>query len=88
VATRKGQPDRPPQPDLELRDEDCTSPRGLVEPACVGGVTIENNSSASTMEGRGSWHYIRTVSRHPGYDGASIRDFKVRYNTFETSVAL
>ncbi len=55
-----------------------------------GGVTIENNVfEHSTMEDRDSWHYTGLVlSGSLAYDGASLRGFKVRYNTFEQAVGL
>ena len=55
-----------------------------------GGVTIENNVfEHSTMENRASWHYYGLyIAASLAYDGEPLRGFKVRYNTFETSVLL
>ena len=55
-----------------------------------GGATIVNNVFGhSRMPERGSWHYYGLVFGGTlAYDGAPLRNFKVRYNTFETSVAL
>jgi hypothetical protein len=55
-----------------------------------GGVTIENNVfEHSRMEEPGSWHYYGLLfGGQLRYDGAPLRNLKVRYNTFETSVSL
>jgi len=55
-----------------------------------GGVTLENNVFAhSRMEEHGSWHYYGLLfGGQLAYDGAPLKNLKVRYNTFETSVAL
>ena len=65
-------------------------PRRLVGPPPYGGVTIENNVfEHSTMENRASWHYYGLyIAASLAYDGEPLRGFKVRYNTFETSVLL
>lgn len=58
--------------------------------SAYGGVTIENNVfEHSRMEEQGSWHYYGLLfGGQLRYDGAPLRDLKVRYNTFETSVSL
>jgi hypothetical protein len=55
-----------------------------------GGVTIENNVfEHSTMEGRRSWHHFGLLlGGQLNFDGAPLRNFKVRYNTFEQAVSL
>lgn len=58
--------------------------------APYGGVTIENNVfEHSTMEGRGSWHHYGLLfGGQLNFDGAPLRNFRVRYNTFEQAVSL
>jgi hypothetical protein len=55
-----------------------------------GGITIENNVfEHPTMEESGSWHYYGLLfGGQLRYDGAPLRDLKVRYNTFENAVSL